>query len=116
MVSMGNKDEAGAAYANIASKITELGASASELPGGARLYAATHAAVTLHGPISEHTNQPALCNGCKTPFVAFAEVPDLFEALSTDRPRTIAAARDILDRLGAWDATWRHPPDVRSSS
>jgi hypothetical protein len=40
-------------------------------------------------------------------FAAFVELAPLFTVLAAERPKTLAAARAILDRLGFVDATER---------
>lgn len=43
-------------------------------------------------------------------FKAYAQVPEFFEVLATERPKSLAAVQQVLDRLGARDATSRRHP------
>ncbi|GLY32000.1 hypothetical protein [Kineosporia sp. NBRC 101731] len=44
-------------------------------------------------------------------YVAFQQVPELFELLAERRPQTLQHVREILDELGAVDETQRVTPE-----
>lgn len=48
-------------------------------------------------------------------FAAFTQIPELFTALSAQRPSTLAELRVLLDGIGARDVTPRQSPHAEST-